>query len=290
MTPTLKIEFPGLYKSASKLSASAQNKFFLLLAANLILLLVVSVLSFVSSAYTQASIAQSVCLVLALAATIALAFLKPQQQWYAARALAESVKTITWRFSMRAEPYYVGDVEAERRFLTNLKGMLHDNEFLKNDVAQNDGDQITPSMRDARSQTWLSRKEIYLNKRIDNQLEWYATKSKFNKGRATKWLALIVILYILAICFAIWRIQAPQQPFNYIELLVTCASCSMAWLQANKFAELQASYGFTTHDVSLVKAASNIIKNEKQFVQFVGDAENAFSREHTQWRARRDVQ
>ena len=37
--------------------------------------------------------------------TVVIQLLKKEKDWYAGRALAESVKTLSWRFIMCAEPY-----------------------------------------------------------------------------------------------------------------------------------------------------------------------------------------
>ena len=45
----------------------------------------------------------------------------------------------------------------------------------------------------------------------------------------------------------------------------------------------------TAHEIGLIKEQSYYISSEKDFLDFIRDAETAFSREHTQWQARRIV-
>ena len=71
------------------------------------------------------------------------------------------------------------------------------------------------------------------------------------------------------------------------ELITTIISALIGWVQIKKYNELSASYALTAHEIGLVKEQSYYISGEKDFLDFIRDAETAFSREHTQWQARR---
>ena len=60
-------------------------------------------------------------------------------------------------------------------------------------------------------------------------------------------------------------------------------------MQAKRYSELAASYALTAHEISLIREQALNPSTEEEFSKFVSDAENAFSREHTQWSARRDI-
>ncbi|MBC8739408.1 SLATT domain-containing protein [Paraburkholderia sp. UCT31] len=70
---------------------------------------------------------------------------------------------------------------------------------------------------------------------------------------------------------------------------VAAAASVMAWIQTKRFQELAASYTLTAHEIGLLRIALPTPPAEDKFSVYVGDAENAFSREHTQWQARRDA-
>ena len=59
-------------------------------------------------------------------------------------------------------------------------------------------------------------------------------------------------------------------------------------MQAKRFSELAASYALAAHEISLIADQALTPATAYDFSVFVGDAENAFSREHTQWVARKD--
>jgi hypothetical protein len=70
---------------------------------------------------------------------------------------------------------------------------------------------------------------------------------------------------------------------------VALAASTLSWIQAKRFSELSASYALAAHEISFIKEQAASIKKDDNLSQFVGDAENAFSREHTQWVARKDT-
>ncbi|HEL3238443.1 TPA: SLATT domain-containing protein [Stenotrophomonas maltophilia] len=71
--------------------------------------------------------------------------------------------------------------------------------------------------------------------------------------------------------------------------MVAIASGALAYLQSKRYSELAASYALTAHEIGVVEEQLAQVKGEREFSLFVGDAENAFSREHTQWEARKDI-
>ena len=61
-------------------------------------------------------------------------------------------------------------------------------------------------------------------------------------------------------------------------------------MQAKRFSDLAASYALAAHEIGFInEQAGRVGNDEEKFSSFVADAETAFSREHTQWVARRDA-
>lgn len=282
-------EFPNLYQNASLASSNAQRSFFRALGFSLGLLVFASTLSVLNFASAGFAYLQTAILLISLALTVYLSFNQPQKTWYGARALAESVKTVTWRFIMRAEPYNKTREQSTSHFVENLEKILNDNTVLNKIIAFNTGDEITEKMNFIRSLPIAKRRQFYALHRVDNQLEWYRSKAKLNDAKSSNWYGSLFMIQALAIGFAITRILYPTSEYWPTDIFVTASSCCLAWLQTKRFQELAASYSLTAHDISLLKEKLAAAKTELKFSAFVGDAENAFSREHTQWRARRDV-
>ena len=66
------------------------------------------------------------------------------------------------------------------------------------------------------------------------------------------------------------------------------ASAFIAWMEVKQHSELAQAYSVAEFDLSLVEERGDYVCDETTFSSFVADAENAISREHTLWIARRD--
>ena len=97
-------DFPALYRSADKLSLASQRHFFRALFAHLVMLVIAAILSVINIPHWSVAVAQLLALLCALGCSIYLFAIRPDRFWYAGRAVAESIKTITWRYVCRAEP------------------------------------------------------------------------------------------------------------------------------------------------------------------------------------------
>jgi hypothetical protein len=282
-----KDDYPALYRDADAASLLAQQKFFWALGGNLALLVVTAVLNLIDLAPSGAVLVAT--LVASVVLTIYLALGQPQRAWYGTRALAESIKTVTWRFVMKAEPYNAGEVAAREHFIANLKKIVDDNLLALSVVRYAGGTQTTQTMLDMRLLSLAERKGRYDADRVGEQLRWYERKTASNVRSARLWYGILVVVQGSAIAAAIGRLTIPDFRFWPTDVFVAIAGSIIGWLQAKRFQELAASYSLTAHDIGLLRAKLPNVTSEAAFSAFVGDAENAFSREHTQWRARRDM-
>jgi hypothetical protein len=129
---------------------------------------------------------------------------------------------------------------------------------------------------------------MYLDDRIDDQRKWYAKKSGDNRRASAKYFLVLCGVYAVAIVFLFVRIAAPDIPYLPIDVFAVIASSIIGWMQIKRFNELASAYGLTAHEVGIVKSRYESVRTIEHLSAFVSDAENAFSREHTQWAARRD--
>ncbi len=283
-------DFPALYRSADKLSLNAQRHFLWALKTHLILLVGAAVLSVLGTPHWSIAALQLLALLGALFCSIYLFGKRPDRHWYAGRAVAESIKTISWRYVCRAEPFQTSDVLARHAFQTKLTAIISQNR----DVAQAltdhlDGPQITDGMTRLRALPLEQRREMYANARIKDQLTWYAKKAGFNRRASNAFFWALILVNALAVVCAILRIQFLDLPFWPTDILVAAAASLLTWMQAKRFSELASSYALAAHEIGIIREQSQQPSTDAELSTFVADAENAFSREHTQWVARKDV-
>lgn len=118
---------------------------------------------------------------------------------------------------------------------------------------------------------------------------WYARKAALNRRMSKVFFWALIATNSIAVVCAILRITFADQPIWPTDVFVAAAASLLSWMQAKRFSELAASYALAAHEISLIKEQSLLPDTPEKFSLFVGDAENAFSREHTQWVARKDV-
>ncbi|MDR5893153.1 DUF4231 domain-containing protein [Halomonas mongoliensis] len=283
-------DLPGLYQSADSCSVRAQKVYFRSLMWYLLLLIVAALLPYLAKYDAMGALASAVLFLVTLGILIFLRAKRPDDIWYNGRAVAESVKTISWRWMMRADPYHHADTldSVSRDFIRDLRKILSHNENLSHSLEAHSGvkEPITDRMRACRRLSIQDRLAVYKNYRIQDQASFYSGKAEFNKRRASRWFWASVALHSLAIIMLLYRIKEPTFIFP-IEVVATAAGAALAWLQAKKHNELNSAYSLAAHEIVLIDGEALSVNDEKELSDFVVSSEAAFSREHTQWAARR---
>ena len=134
----------------------------------------------------------------------------------------------------------------------------------------------------------VQRMGLYRDLRISDQKKWYSDKSQNNRKTAWAFFTVTLIAMGMAIGVHFWRAVDTRWDYWPGDGLITIALGFLTWLQAKRYQELAETYSIAAQDISMVEIGLGGISNEFEFSIFVGDAENAFSREHTQWVARKD--
>ena len=286
--------YPALYQSASHLSASSQDSYLRLVRAEYGFLILAAVLSLDLSRRPLYFAIYATIFLTSLAVLIARTWKKPEQDWYKGRALAESIKTSCWRYCMRAEPFGDADDVTVRRaeFRNHLRAILEANRHIGDRIPADEAanDQITASMEQTRARPLEERKAFYDRDRIRDQRRWYALKASANKKSSNAWMIGGIATYGLAIALVLLRIAYPKQQIWPIEPIIVAASSIVGWTQVKKFNELASSYTLTAHEIGIIQGRLQEVATEAEFSNFVNEAEQAFSREHTQWVARQQAQ
>lgn len=283
-------DFPALYQSANDLSLESQTHFFRALKFHLVLLVVAAFLSFVHFPHWSVGVLQLLALLGALSCSIYLFSKRPDRNWYAGRAVAESIKTITWRYVSRAEPFQGDDAKTRSQFQQKLKSIVDQNQAVAQAFTKYlDAPQITDAMIQMRTSSLDERKNRYAENRIKDQLVWYAKKAAFNRNASSAFFWALIVANGAAVLCAILRITFIEVPHWPTDVFVATAAGLLSWMQAKRFAELASSYALAAHEIGLIREQSQQPATDEEFSLFVGDAENAFSREHTQWVARKDA-
>ena len=285
-------DFPAFYNMADSAFLTAQSNYFNALKLYLYLLVTAAIVAFCWAHNVYGAITSAALFLITFGILVFLKVKKLEDIWYNGRAVAESVKTRTWRWIMKAEPYdeEVTRGQAQRELLSDLKAILNQNRSLSGALEwiPELGEAISSKMVTIRALPWQERLSIYKRDRIDNQSTWYSNKSQLNKRRANQWFFASVALHSLAALMLLYRIKEPVTALP-IEVVAAAASAVLTWVQAKKHNELNSSYSLAAHEIVLIKGESVSVQDESHLSEFFINSESAFSREHTQWTARKFV-
>lgn len=284
-------DFPNWFQVADKLSTKYQNQFYRLYFLHILFLILLTALSVYPKVTKWTISFQIIIVVCVLISSLGLFLNKPDRKWYSARSLAESIRTITWRFVTRAEPFHEDCDIAKVKFINSIKKIVNQNQELKILISADiNEDLISYRMQELRNGTLQKRKSAYLSYRIKSQLDWYKKNSRKNNFRSNLLFSIVIILNIIAVVLAASRLGYVNEKVWPTDIIVTAAIGLVGWIQVKKYSELSASYSLTASEITQIKIDYFLypISDEKAFSDFISDTENAFSREHTQWYARKD--
>lgn len=282
-------DYPQLYRAADCLSITYQKVYFGLLGGYLVTLIVGSIVSMCGNGVVANSIALGL-FILSLAIFAISKIWDPIKLWYNGRAVAESVKSMTWKWMMQAEPYpYEIPGTASKNLQNDLQQLLEQNRTLFNHYQDDDDGfySISDKMREVRDATTREKLDFYNKNRVNDQLRWYKRKSKTLRIAYIAYSVAVVLCYIAIIILMIISISKPTIIFP-VELISAISAALISWIEAKKYNELSCAYSLAVNDISIIK--DNMLEGQvgsQEVSEYVNNSENAFSREHTQWIARK---
>ncbi|MDR5729810.1 MAG: DUF4231 domain-containing protein [Terriglobia bacterium] len=284
-------DYPPLRNAANRASISAQRVF---LRLNRIQLLLLTSAAFVSGVQFknpehqhEESWVVFVIMLTALAVTTVLRIGKFDDRWFRCRAYAENFKSLVWLYVMSANASSDSSEQEYLNSIAHLKERLPDlqKEFARYGIA---GKLITDWMCKARSLTVEHKLAMYHALRIDDQMNWYSDKAKFNSRKEGEWFWSIVVIEFLAVAGA--ALQANQLlQLNPVSGIAALGTALIAWSQIKRFSDLGTSYAIAANDICEIAESHRRVETQAELDVFVQQIETAVSREHSMWLARRSV-
>lgn len=288
-------DLPALYRAASASSVQAQARHIVLARIELVLSMVVvffGAISFTDVSHRKTTaILAAVFMGLAFLATLSSRIFRLDKTWYNGRAVAETAKSLAWKYICVAEPFNCADkAQNDTKFTEELRTLLEESKNITYfGEYKGSRDQITNKMRDVRDMNLDQRKRIYKLFRLDDQIAWYSKKSKINKRSMNKLFFLIILCQVCAFLGAVCMAMYPDISFQLAGFLAALGTAMFGWLQLKQHQLLAQSYTVASHDLSLIAANFENIDSEASLSSLVGQAEGAISREHKLWLAHREV-
>ncbi len=283
-------DYPALYQAADEASIKCQRNYLFLMRSYLLILILAAFLSFFGITTKFLAIISSILFLTTISISIYILVKQYQKKWYNLRAVAESVKTVTWRYMMCAEPFShnQNNKEAKQKFSETLINILHQNKTEVDEFSgfSNSSDQLSETMQNVREGNIEERKLFYLENRIKEQRKWYSQKTISNKSGYKFWFCIMIISQVAAVITVLLRIGYPDFGYFPTEVLTVCTTAVLSWIQLKNYQEHSAAYSLASLEIGTFQNYILEITDDKEFSDFIIESENAFSREHTQWAAK----
>jgi hypothetical protein len=218
---------------------------------------------------------------------------RPTRTWQDARAAAESIKTLCWRYAAgsRLFPPDLDDAAADTLFVERLRdvlGGIRDLPTVQSSTTAHE--EITPWMRTLRAAALDVRRRAYERDRIEDQQRWYAAKSEFNRRQSQRWGLVVLALEFLGVVVGAVKafgLLSSGSAGVVLALVATVGAAAAAWVQAKQYATLASAYAIANEELAAIRVLAAHADGEAVWAEFVDSAEAAISREHTMWRASR---
>ncbi|MGH3717068.1 MAG: DUF4231 domain-containing protein [Micromonosporaceae bacterium] len=285
-------DLPSTFRAADASSLAGQRAAVRWRATQLMLLLAAAVAGVLSWQLTArldlATVAAAGAYAAALVCERARVQRNPEREWYRGRAGAESVKTLAWKYAVGGEPFVAGAPDADATFHDSLRGVtasLAEVDWISDDP---DPVQITPAMRELRAAPLAERREAYRRDRIADQRAWYAGNAAGARRGARRWSTVVTVATSIGLIGA--AVKAFGGPgLNFLGVASACAAAAAAWTQFRQHESLASAYGVAARELALIEDQVAGCEDETTWARLVKESEEAISREHTMWAARRDI-
>lgn len=281
-------DLPGAHNAANKASDRGQRLYLSLSRTRFIALLVAAVagaLGIYRGSLDFFGLVIMISFVVAAVAEAALIYFQPERNWYSGRAIAESTKTLAWRFAVQGEPFgpHLSEEEAEQRLGQRIRDVLKRGQD-RIDIDP-ESDVVTDTMRNLRRASFETRRASYVLYRTQDQRRWYSDNARQNAKRATFWRWALLIGEVSAVVIAILAFGR-DFTFDFAGIVAALVAAGAAWLAIKQHSQLASAYRVATGELAL---QANTLKSieDQHWPQAVADAEEAISREHTMWLASR---
>jgi len=282
---------PALFESADATSIRGQRRHLQAIRVQLLLLAAAAALGAISFRLSPddvdwAAFAAGTAFVAAALVRVHHFATQPDGDWFDGRALAESVKTLAWRYAVGGAPFAVSldAIEADREFVARTSSLLDELSLTTVLVVGEGKEEITDWMRELRGCLLEQRREAYDKGRLQDQLAWYSLKANANRKSAGRLNALTLSIEGAGAVGA-FLTATGTVTIDLLGFAGAVVAALTAWGQAKQHSMLASSYSIAAHELSAIRALSGAPVAEDAWASFVGEAEEAISREHTLWRA-----
>lgn len=284
-------DLPGLFEAADAASLDGQRQYVRAVRFRLVLAVIAAATGVVTwkvgaRGIDLAAIGTALALIAISLTELNVTSIRPADRWYDGRALAESAKSLAWRYSVGGVPFakQEEDDQVKRRFIDQMARLL--DEAPTTSIKPSQRPVVTEQMAALRASDLPTRRTAYLHSRIDDQQKWYSGKAELNEKLAGRWRMALVTIEVLGICAALAK-AAGWVTLDLAGIVAAVVAAGTAWTSMRQFSTLARAYTFAAIELAIARGRLELVADETGWAAEVADSEEAVSREHIMWRASR---
>lgn len=282
---------PRLFQAADAASLKAQRSYLSATRIRLVVLTVAALLGIFSwrvgvGRIDVWGVVGVIAFMIASSAELATWRTRPDKGWYDGRAVAESSKTLTWKFAVGALPFPIslGMNDARRALVERFDAIAQ--QFPDVELEVSTAPVISPWMIEQRQSSLIDRRATYLKARINDQKVWYSSKASLNKARAKKARIILLTLEVLGAVLSL-MVAINESVTVAAPAVAAIVVAILAWTETKQYDFNARAYSAALNDLANAEEKLIAANTEDQWAKEVDDAEEAISREHVVWRATR---
>ncbi|MGW3553934.1 DUF4231 domain-containing protein [Streptomyces griseoincarnatus] len=285
-------DLPSLYRAASDASRRGQRTHLRMTKLRLSLVIFAALSGTLSTANPLPLGFRRICAALSIASfsgallvEVLLLRERPDRSWYGGRALAESIKTLSWKFAVCSTPFpsEMAAGEAERLFREKVRELIALHSVRLNPDADS---QVTEKMNSLRASGLSERMASYVQYRIHVQYEWYSDNASSAERSSVRWKTCLLLFEVLGLIGAL-LVLLDYSSLDFGGVMAALTVAGVAWLEVRQFDSLAEAYALASTELSLIRDSISEVSTEESWSAYVYSAEQGISREHTMWVARR---
>jgi hypothetical protein len=207
----------------------------------------------------------------------------PELKWNAGRTVAERVKSLAWRYAVAGDPFHrvVQDPRGELDLAIADAVREHRREVLLTS-ANDAGEKV---MTELRARPFDERRTAYREARVQPQVQWYRDRAAMNETRATVFRVLMIVGELVAIVFAILRINGVWD-VDLSGVMAAAVAGGAAWIGLRQYENLRVTYASAAGELADIYHRLPYAR-ESDWATVVAETEAVISKEHAAWLASR---
>ena len=220
---------------------------------------------------------------IALFGELLLWVMHPELKWNAGRTVAERVKSLAWRYAVAGDPFHGITQNPRKELELAIADAVRDHRREVMLTSANDtGEQV---MTELRAAPFAERRTAYREARVQPQVQWYRDRAAMNETRANVFRVLMIVGELVAIVFAILRINGVWD-VDLSGVMAAAVAGGAAWIGLRQFENLRVTYAAAAGELADIDHRLPFVR-ESDWAAVVAETEAVIGKEHAAWLASR---